>query len=379
MDKGKRIYFDNAATTPLHPEVVEAMMPFLLHQFGNPSSIHGHGREVRSAIEKSRRKVASIFNVSPSEVFFTSGATEADNTFLMGAVKTRGIRHVITSPIEHHAVIHTLEHMAAEGEIQLHLLQVDALGTFDWQELETFLKAYPGALVSLMHGNNELGNISDIASIGEFCARYDAVFHSDTVQTVPYLPLDLQKLKVHSIVGSAHKFHGPKGIGFMIVKSGYHVQPMMMGGGQERNMRGGTENVSGIIGLAKALELAIEQMDTHVTHIARLKSAMLEGLVSVMPDIKVLGDAQHSLPGILNIAMPGIDDNDMLLFNLDINQISVSGGSACASGSSIGSHVLEAIGLPDDMGAIRFSFSAMNTLEEVQTAIKVIGSLYGNV
>ncbi|MCC5928819.1 MAG: cysteine desulfurase [Cyclobacteriaceae bacterium] len=376
MDKGKRIYFDNAATTPVHPEVAEAMMPFLLNQFGNPSSIHGHGREVRSAIEKARRKVANRFNVSPSEVFFTSGATEADNTYLRGAVKFRAIRHVISSPIEHHAVIHTLEHMAAEGEIQLHLLHVDEFGNFDWDELESLLKTYPGALVSLMHGNNEIGNIADIERIGELCAGYDAVFHSDTVQTVPYLPLDLQKIKVHSIVGSAHKFHGPKGVGFLIVKSGFHVPPMMIGGGQERNMRGGTENVSGIIGMARALELAMENMDDHVAQISQLKKAMQEGLQRLMPDIKALGDPNHSLPGILNIAMPGIDDNDMLLFNLDINQISVSGGSACASGSSIGSHVLEAIKLPDEMGAIRFSFSAMNTIDEVNIAIQVIAALY---
>ncbi|MGF1638564.1 MAG: cysteine desulfurase family protein [Cyclobacteriaceae bacterium] len=371
------VYFDNAATTSLDERVFEEMRPYFLQHFGNPSSIHRHGREVRSAIEKARRNVARIFNVSPAEVFFTSGATEADNTFLAGAISAFGISHIISSPIEHHAVLHTVQHLAKSGLVKLHLLHVDKSGKIDLSELQSYLAKHPRALVSLMHGNNELGNILDIASIANLCSEYEAIFHSDTVQTVASIPLDLQQINVHSIVGSAHKFHGPKGIGFLIMKSGFHVQPVFYGGGQERNMRGGTEYVAGIIGLAKALELAVVEREANIAHTAMLKERLKAGLSQAVEGIRFLGDAENSLSHILNVAFPDIDDNDMLLFNLDINGISVSGGSACSSGTSIGSHVLKSIVLPDNYGAIRFSFSHYNTIDEVDFVIKTIISQNG--
>jgi cysteine desulfurase len=272
------VYLDNAATTPLDPEVFEAMKPFMLEDFGNPSSTHAHGRKVRAAIESARKKIAELLNCTAGEIIFTSGGTEADNAILHCSIQTYGIKHVISSSIEHHAVEHTLGNLASRGLIKLHLVNLNDRGHVDMLHLESLLKDHPNALVSLMHANNEIGNLLDIEQVGVLCDQYKAYFHSDTVQTVGHYRHDLNKIKVHGITAAAHKFHGPKGSGFMFIRKDKKIQPFLHGGAQERNMRGGTENVYGIIGLAKALEIAYRDMDEHIRYIKGLKARMIEKL-----------------------------------------------------------------------------------------------------
>ncbi len=371
------IYLDNAATTPIDPEVLEAMLPYLQNSYGNPSSIHAQGRAARAAIEVARKTIAGLLNTSPSEIFFTSGGTEADNTALIGAVKSLGIKHVISSPIEHHAVLHTLEDLEKNGTIKLSMVQVDAKGILDLTHLEQLLQTNSRSLVSLMHGNNELGNINDIEAIGSLCQEHKAIFHSDTVQTMGHYPHDLQKLKVDFIVGSAHKFHGPKGVGFLYVNGKNAIHPLIHGGAQERNMRGGTENIYGIIGMAKALEIAYRDMATHRQHIQSLKTRMMDLLKEKISGLAFNGDPTddaNSLYHVLNVSLPESDNNDMLLFNLDIHKISASGGSACSSGTDIGSHVLKHLQVNPRRGHVRFSFSKYNTAAEIDYVVeKLIG------
>ncbi len=374
-----RVYLDNAATTPLDEEVFEAMKPYMLGYFGNPSSIHSHGREVRSAIEKARKKVADLLNTSPSEIFFTSGGTEADNTAIRCSIEQYNLKHAITTPIEHHAVLHTLESMEKEGKVKLSLLDLDEKGNLELAQLEDILKNNERSFVSVMHANNEIGNIYDIASIGALCKEYNAIFHSDTVQTVSHYPIDLQQLSIGSITGAAHKFHGPKGVGFLYVNNDFKIHPLIHGGAQERNMRGGTENVYGIVGLAKAMEIAHKNMEVHKLHIQGLKAHMISKLKDSIPGVEFNGnsiDMEKSLYTVLNVSLPPSDDNDMLLFNLDIHKISVSGGSACSSGSNIGSHVLTALNCDPSRGAVRFSFSKYNTADEVDYAVQQLASIY---
>lgn len=368
----KPVYFDNAATTPLDPQVLEAMMPYMTDMFGNPSSIHSHGNKVRSGIEKARKKVADLIGAAPSEIFFTSGGTEADNTAIRQTILCHQIKHVISSPTEHHAVLHTLEGLEKAGVIELHLLKTDEGGNFSYDELESLLRQYPGSFVSLMHGNNEIGNLSDMKRIGDLCQEHKAFYHSDTVQTVGHFPINVKEAGVHMIAGAAHKFHGPKGVGFLYLSSDLKVLPFITGGSQERNMRGGTENVYGIVGLAKAFELAVSSMESHMHHIRGLKAYMIDELKKNFPDIAFNGasaDLENSLYTVLNVCFPKGKVGDMLLFSLDIQQISASGGSACSSGSDIGSHVLKAIGYKPDRVAVRFSFSKYNTKEEVDYVI----------
>lgn len=375
-----KAYLDNAATTPLDKEVFDAMAPFMLEFFGNPSSIHSHGRAVRSAIEKSRKKVADLINASPSEIFFTSGGTEADNTALRCSVRDHSIKHVMSSKIEHHAVLHTLETLEKEGKIQLDFVELDAQGHADLHHLEAWLKQHPKALVSLMHANNEIGNLNDIQKIGALAKEYGAIYHSDTVQTMGHYVHDVQKLDIQCLVGAAHKFHGPKGVGFLYLSADHKISPFIHGGAQERNMRGGTENVYGIIGLAKALEIAYRDMAEHQKHIENLKTRMIGKLKESISGIGFNGDSanlERSLYTVLNVCLPPHEDNDMLLFNLDINGISASGGSACSSGSNIGSHVLTAIKADPNRGAVRFSFSKMTTLEEVDYAVEKLAEICG--
>lgn len=367
-----KVYFDNAATTPLDEAVFEEMRPFMLDFYGNPSSIHSHGRQVRSAIEKARKKIADLLNTSPSEVFFTSGGTEADNTAIQCTISQYGIKNIISSPLEHHAVLHTVEMLSKRSDINLHLLDVDGKGNISINEIEELLKKVPNSLVTLMHGNNEIATLNDIQAISALCQEYGAYFHTDTVQTMGHFPHDLQELKANFIVGSAHKFHGPKGIGFLYVNHESKIHPFIHGGAQERNMRGGTENVYGIIGLAKALEISYEHMDEHRKTIESVKGYMIEQLKAHIPQVSFNGmsdDMNNSLYTVLSVCLPPNDANDMLLFNLDINGISASGGSACSSGSNIGSHVLTAIGTDPERGAIRFSFSRFNTKEEVDYVV----------
>ncbi|WP_205500517.1 cysteine desulfurase family protein [Rufibacter psychrotolerans] len=374
-----RVYLDNAATTPLDKEVFEAMAPFMLEHYGNPSSIHAHGRQVRAAIEGARKTVAGLINASPSEIFFTSGGTEADNLAITSTIRSLGLKHAITSPLEHHAVLHSLEALERNGELELTLLRVDANGVLDLQHLEETLAAQPRTFVSVMHANNELGNLNDIQAIAEICKRYNAIFHSDTVQTMGHYRHDVQTLAVNFLVGSAHKFHGPKGVGFIYVDSSVKIPPLIQGGSQERNMRGGTENVYGIIGLAKALEIAYRDMDEHHRHIQSLKDRMIAKLREQVEDVQFNGlsaEADKSLYTVLNVSLPVSEMNEMLLFNLDISKISASGGSACTSGVDLGSHVLRAIGSDMERGNVRFSFSKYNTAEEIDYAVATLAKLY---
>ena len=372
------VYLDNAATTRIDERVIEAMTPYLTEHFGNPSSIHSHGRFVRSAIEKARKQVAEILNAAPAEIFFTSGGTESDNTAIRGAVARYNIKHAITSKIEHHAVLHTLEHLEKEGIIELHFADLDSDGQIDYDHLEKLLHTHENTLVSLMHANNEIGNITDIEHVSALCHEFGAYFHSDTVQSMGHLPLDLQKTRLDAAAGSAHKFHGPKGIGIMYLNAEKPVPPLMIGGAQERNMRGGTENVAGIIGLAEALRIAHGELHEKQAYLRNLKAYTIEQIKSRFPRIIFngrSGDLQNSLHKILSLAIPGVEDNDMLLFNLDINGISVSGGSACASGTSIGSHVLDELHLPANTGAIRLSFSKYNTEEDIDRFVEELGKI----
>lgn len=375
-----KVYFDNAATTAMDDRVIEAMLPFMKNHYGNPSSVHSHGREVRTAIERARKKVAELLNATPSEIFFTSGGTEADNTALVCGIETHGIQHAITSPIEHHAVLHTLEVCEQKGKIQLHTLDVNAQGEIDLNQLEELLKKYPNALVSLMHANNEIGNLNDLEKIGSLTREYGAFFHSDTVQTMGHFRHDLKSLPVDAIVAGGHKFHGPKGTGFLYVRKDKKIHPFIHGGAQERNMRGGTENVIGIIGIAKALELAYEDMAGHEAHIQALKNHFIEKLKSELPGVAFNGLSENtdkSLYTVLNVSMPPSEANaGMLLFNLDLAGISASGGSACSSGATVGSHVLRALDHDPERDSVRFSFSRFNTLEEVDYTVEKLKELY---
>ncbi len=376
-----RVYFDNAATTAMDDRVVEAMIPFMKEHYGNPSSVHSHGREVRTAIEKARKKVAELLNASPSEIFFTSGGTEADNTALVCGLDTYGIKHAITSPIEHHAVLHTLEHCAKKGNITLSMVRVNDKGDVDLNHLEELLKSHPGSMVSLMQANNEIGNINDLHAIGNLAKAHDAFFHSDTVQTMGHYAHDLKTIPVDAVVAGGHKFHGPKGSGFLYVRKDKKIHPFIYGGAQERNMRGGTENVIGIVGIAKALELAYEDMDGHRTHIENLKKHFIDSLKQHIPDVSFNGqsaDLQKSLYTVLNVSLPFSEENSgMLLFNLDLNGISASGGSACSSGASVGSHVLRSLKTDPQRESVRFSFSRFNTIEEVDYTVEKLKELYG--
>lgn len=374
------IYLDNAATTPLDPEVFEAMKPFLMNDFGNPSSTHSHGRKVRAAIESSRKKVAELLNCTPGEIIFTSGGTEADNTLITSTVHSYGIKHVISSPIEHHAVLHTIENLEKSGAIQSHKVLLDYNGHVDLDHLKKLLAQYPGALVSLMHANNELGNLLDLKTVGELCKDANAFFHSDTVQTIGHYRHNMKELFVCGMTAAAHKFHGPKGIGFMYIRKDKKINPFVHGGAQERNMRGGTENVYGIVGLVKALEIAYRDMDEHEKYITGLKSRMIAKLKAEIPGVSFHGDSanlQKSLYTVLNVSLPESDDNEMILFNLDLQGISASGGSACSSGATTGSHVLGTLYPGSKRGAVRFSFSKYNKPEEIDTVVEKLAELVG--
>jgi cysteine desulfurase len=378
----KHVYLDNAATTPMDDRVIEAMLPFMRGHFGNPSSVHSHGREVRTAIEKARKKVAELLQASPSEIFFTSGGTEADNTALVCGIESHGIQHAITSPLEHHAVLHTLEMLAKKGQVQLSLLEVNEKGEIDLAQLEELLKKNPKSLVSLMQGNNEIGNLNDLERIGQMTQAHGAFFHSDTVQTMGHYRHDLSTLPVDALVAGAHKFHGPKGVGFLYVRKDKKIHPFIHGGAQERNMRGGTENVIGIIGLAKALEISLEELAAHRSHIEKLKGYFIEKLGQEIPGITFNGcsaDLQKSLYTVLSVSLPPSEANrGMLLFHLDLEGISASGGSACSSGASVGSHVMRALQHPEDRDVVRFSFSRFTTMEEIDYTLEKLKALYTN-
>ncbi len=368
----ERIYFDNAATTALDPEVFEVMMPFFTEKFGNPSSIYSYGRETRMAIESARKSVAKILNAHPSEIFFTSGGTESSNTAICAAVHDLGCKHIISSPMEHHATLHSIEHLSETGEAKLSYIKVQPNGHIDYDDLEKLLKeSKEKCLVTLMHANNEIGNITDIERVGNLCKEYDAIFHSDTVQTVGHFPFDLRNLYVHFITGAGHKFHGPKGVGILYINENIKIHPFINGGSQERNMRGGTENIYGIVGFAKALEKATENHDEDSRHIKEVKDYMRESLLKNIPGIHFNGDHDGKcLYTVLSVAFPKTEKSEMLLFNLDIHNICASGGSACTSGAEAGSHVIKAIGPDTNQVTVRFSFSKYNTKKEVDEVVE---------
>src|ERR1700750_2453628 len=340
-----RIYFDNAATTSLDPVVLDAMMPYLTTHFGNPSSIYSYGRETRLAVENARKTVAKILGANPGEIFFTSGGTESTNMAINAAINDLGCERIITSPIEHHATLHTVEHLHHQKNIELEFVKILPNGHIDINDLERLLSSSnKKTLVTLMHANNEIGNITDINAVGELCKKYNAVFHSDTVQTVGHFPFNLHSMPVDFINGAAHKFHGPKGIGIIYISEKNKIKPFIQGGAQERNMRAGTENIYGIVGFAKALEIATANHDEDSKHIIELKNYMKEQLLKNIPGVYFNGDhAGKSLYTVLSVAFPKTEKSEMLLFNLDINNICASGGSACTSGADAGSHVIRAI------------------------------------
>lgn len=369
------VYFDNAATTPISKKVLDKMIPYMEDGFGNPSSIHKRGREIKSVIEKSRSKVADILSCEPGEIFFTSGGTEADNMFIINTVLEKKIDTVITSKVEHHAVLHCCDYLNKTQNINIKYVSINDNGEVDLDDLEKITSNNKNALVSLMHGNNEIGNINDLKTISKICEKNNVIFHSDTVQTVGHYAIDLNKINIQGIVGSAHKFHGPKGIGFLYLNNKHKISPFIHGGAQERNMRGGTENVYGIVGLSEALTLAYENMATHKEKIIALKNHMIESLKQKVKGVKFNGlssDLDNSLYTVLNASIPNVDDQQMFLFNLDINNIAASAGSACSSGSDSGSHVLKEIKTEEGFVNVRFSFSKYNSIEEVDYVINKI-------
>ncbi len=371
------IYFDNAATTPLDPEVLEAMMPYFTEKFGNPSAVYSYGREARLAVEQARKSVAKILHAHPAEIFFTSGGTESSNTVITAAVRDLGCRHIITSAIEHHATLHTVEYMDKLDLARVSYVNLLPDGHIDLEDLERLLASTGDkTLVTLMHANNEIGNLLDMEAVGRLCKLYNAYFHSDTVQTVGHYPFNLRNTPVHFITGSGHKFHGPKGVGLLYINENVKISPLVHGGGQERNMRAGTENVYGIVGFARALELADQRMDADSSQIGALKRYMQARLKAHIPGVSFNGDADgRSLYTVLNASFPKTEKSEMLLFNLDIHHICASGGSACTSGADLGSHVIRAVNSNPNQIAIRFSFSRLNTPAEVDQVVDVLAKL----
>ena len=372
-----RIYFDNAATTSLDDDVLQAMMPYLTEKFGNPSSIYSYGRETKIAIETARKSVAKILNAHPAEIFFTSGGTESSNTAIAAAVRDLACKYIITSPIEHHAVTHTVQHLDNLDMVKVSYVKLLPNGHVDLEDLEKLLAASEEkTLVSLMHANNEIGNILDIYAVGNLCKLYNALFHSDTVQTVGHFPFDLRNTPVHFVTGAAHKFHGPKGVGILYINENVRIQPLMHGGGQERNMRAGTENIYGIVGFAKALETATQNHEADSAHIGTLKYYMHEQLKKHIAGVGFNGDTLgESLYTVLSASFPKTEKSEMILFNLDINNICASGGSACTSGVEQGSHVIRAINNNPNQITVRFSFSKHNTKEEVDIVVEKLKEL----
>jgi cysteine desulfurase len=373
-----RVYLDNAATTPIAPEVVDAMIPVLKDGFGNPSSTHFYGRQTKALIETSRRTVAKILNCQPSEIIFTSGGTEADNMALYSSVHQMGVKQIITSSIEHHAVGHTAEAIEKEGLAKVSLVKLDEKGNVDLADLERLLQSGEKTLVSLMHANNEIATLLPLKQVSELCKRYGAYFHSDTVQTMGHYDFDLKELGIDFITCAAHKFHGPKGIGFLYINKSIKCEVLIHGGSQERGLRGGTENVYGIVGLAKAMELAYEDVKGHQDHVQTLKSYMIDELNKLFSDVYFHGETNpaKSLYTVLNVSFPRTDKSGILLFTLDLKGVAVSGGSACTSGATKGSHVLEGINADTSRPNVRFSFSRYTTKEEIDFALTQIKSVF---
>ena len=374
-----KVFFDNAATTPMAPEVMDVMTDIMKNHYGNPSSQHSFGRATRSIIETSRKKIANFLNTSPGNIFFTSGGTEADNMAIKCGIKDHNITHAITSKLSHHAVLHPLEELEKSGVIKLSYVEVNEKGQVSLSNLKELLENNPRTFVSILHANNEIGTIQDITAIGDICKEHNAIFHSDTVQTMAHYRYDLQKINVDFIAASAHKFHGPKGIGFVYISDNIKISPLLSGGSQERNMRAGTENLIGIAAIAHAMEMAYEKMEEETEYIKAIKSHMIAELKKHIPQVKFNGmcdDIDNSLYTVLSCSFPETPMAEMLLFNLDIKGIACSGGSACTSGSNKGSHVIQEINPNSKRPSVRFSFSKYNTIEEVDYVVDVLKGLF---
>lgn len=374
----QRIYFDNAATTNLDAEVLEAMMPYLTEKYGNPSSIYSYGRESKMAIENARKSVARILNCKPGEIFFTSGGTESSNTAINASVNDLGCKHIITSEIEHHATLHCVEAWGKKG-LKVSYVKLDNKGHIDLAHLEELLAgSKEKTLITLMHANNEVGNLLKIKAVGELAEKYGAIFHCDMVQTIGHYPINMANLNVHFASSAGHKFHGPKGVGILYINENITISPLLSGGSQERNMRAGTENLYGIVGYAKALEIATSRFEQDSTYIQELKNYMMEKLKEAFPDVMFNGDTKGScLYTVLNVGFPKTERSDVLLFSLDMAGICVSGGSACSSGANSVSHVIKALynGQSENIVPIRFSFSRHNTKEEVDAVVAKLKEL----
>lgn len=371
------IYCDNAATTALDPEVIEAILPFLTTHYANPSSAHGPGRKIRETIEQARRTVAGLLGASPEEIVFTSGATEGINLAITGAIQGYELSHAITSRIEHKAVLQSLKHHEKEGDIETSFVKLDERGNVDLYHLENLLRANPRTLIALMHGNNEIGNLTDIHAIGVLARRYDAVFLTDTTQTIGKVQFDLHDADIDFLVGSAHKFHGPKGAGFIYINKKHHLKPLIYGGGQEKGQRGGTEHVAGIVGLTKALEVAYRDLRQSHSRISKLKQYLISKLaISGIDGICYNGEsksAENSVPNVLSVSFPCLASGS-IVNSLDQIGIAVSGGSACSGGGA--SYVIQALACEADKENVRFSFSKFNTFEELDHVVEALSRIY---
>ena len=377
----KRIYLDNAATTALRPEVIDRMSTVLRNTYGNASSTHSFGRSAKAVIEQCRKNIASHFNVSAAEIIFTSGGTEADNLVLRSCVRDLGVTEIITSKIEHHAVLHTIDQLQHEYDIEIKYVKVDTFGSVDYGDLEELLRTDSRKLVSLMHINNEIGNLLDFKRVADLCKAYDTLFHSDSVQSIGHYRLDLQSIAVNFLAASAHKFHGPKGVGFCFIRKESGLKPLVFGGEQERGIRAGTESVHNIVGMEEALTIAYKSLDEESEYIKALKLYFIEALKEKLPGCHFNGysdDIEKSTYTLVNVCLPLPPEKAaMLQFQLDLKGIACSKGSACQSGSSIQSHVLTAI-LDEDLlkrPSVRFSFSVFNTKEEIDYVIDTLCEL----
>lgn len=366
----QRVYLDNAATTAIAPEVIEVMLPFLQHQYGNPSSTHAHGREVKAAIELARKQVASFIHAQPSEIIFTSGGTESNNMAIFGAIRDLGIERIITSPIEHHCVLHTVEFLHNRKKIDLQHVRLLQHGNIDLSHLAEMLQnTEKKTLVSLMHANNEIGNVTDVSAVGELCKNHNAFFHVDSVQTMAHYPIDVTKMHVHFMSGAAHKFHGPKGVGFLYINNKSKIKPIIHGGSQERETRAGTENVYGIIGLAKAMEMAYSNLNHEMEYISGLKKYAIEKLQNNLKDFKING-TEDGLYTVLNFSFDAGAKADLLLFMLDMEGVSISGGSACNSGAEGVSHVIKSVYPNENRRPLRISFCRYTTKNDIDFFIE---------
>ena len=377
-----RVYFDNAATTPVHPKVFEAMRPYLMGEFGNPSSIHSFGRTVRVAIEEARETVADFINANPSEIYFTSGGTEANNFAIFGIAKTEFAESkrdkIITSKVEHHCVLDAFQELEKNG-LNANWLDVNFESRINVSSLSDNIDKKT-SLVSLMHVNNETGAINPIEEVALSVKSENIFFHTDAVQSFGKIPIDVKKLGVDSLCGSAHKINGPKGTGFAFVKSGTPLSPLLIGGSQERNRRGGTENVAGIVGFAEAIKIAKESLLSNYDHAKKMKTKFINGLTAIDKDGILINSGQYTSPFILSVTFKSEfynNDSESLLMFLDINGVAASNGSACSSGTIKASHVILGMGYsPEDAaGTLRLSFNTFNREEEVDYALDVLNKL----